>query len=72
MSAQCPNCLRLLPHRHNGCALHVVAQVARERGNVSKVMLDRFLASCDVDAFWDDLGRVVDRFEAGAYDTVPR
>ena len=66
---KCPNCTMtftaLRPHPENGCVLAAVAQVARDRGN--KKVSRLHASATNKGAFWEDMGRIVDRFEDGEY-----
>jgi hypothetical protein len=66
---KCPNCTKNKkgPHRADVCMLAAVATVAQDRGNKSARSISQLLARADADAFWNDIGKIVDRFEAGEY-----
>lgn len=67
-SPLCPNCdQRVANHPENGCVLAALIQVARDRGGVPERKLRKLHAECNVDALWDDVGRIVDDLEDGHY-----
>ena len=64
----CPNCGDPIDaHERNGCVLEAFIGVLRSRDNLSETALQDIWSNCNVDALWDDLGRVLDNLEAGHY-----
>lgn len=63
----CPNCGRPITRLADGCVLGALIQVVRERGDASEAHVRKLHAGCDVDTFWNDVGAIVDRLEAGEY-----
>lgn len=66
----CPNCGNGMPvsnHPENGCVLAALIQVIRDRGDLSERRILDLHANCDADWFWDAVGRVIDRLEAGEF-----
>jgi hypothetical protein len=61
----CPNCMRPVARSNDGCLLHDLIQVARERGNVTERKLRQLHAKADADALWERLGPIVDDLEDG-------
>lgn len=67
--ARCPNCReQVVTHAENGCALALLIQLVRERGDHSEHTLLNLHYMCDTDKMWDDLGPVVDQMERGDYN----
>lgn len=65
---KCPNCGgNVANHPEDGCVLAALIQVIRERQSKSEPRLRKLHAKVDVDALWEDLGRVIDKLEDGAY-----
>jgi len=62
---KCPNCFQPVSKDNDGCLLHDLVQVARERGNVSERKLRAIHANADADALWNRLGPIVDDIEEG-------
>lgn len=65
---KCPNCGgNVRNHPKNDCLLAVLIQVIRERKSLSEKKLLAIHSTVDVDAFWDDLGPIIDNLETGFY-----
>ena len=65
---KCPNCGgNVANHPEDGCVLAALIQVIRERQSMSEKELRKLHANADVDALWDDLGRIIDKLEEGNY-----
>ena len=66
---KCPNCAAhpVADHPANGCVLAALIQCIRDRGTVPERRLRDVHAHTDVDALWNDVGKIVDRLEEGAY-----
>jgi hypothetical protein len=67
MKLACPNCLMFVALPNEGCLLHDLIQVARERANHPERKLRQLHAKCDVDALWNRLGPIVDDLEDGNF-----
>lgn len=67
----CPNCCTSTVENHpqDGCVLNNLVQVLREREVMSEKKLRQLHANVDADAFWNDVGRIVDDLEEGRYST---
>lgn len=65
----CPNCCTspVADHPDNGCALAVLIQVIRERGDLTERKLRDLHYNCNVDHLWDRLGPVIDDLQAGEF-----
>lgn len=63
----CPNCSTPVSESNEGCLLHDLVQVAREREDMSESKLRRLHATVDVDRLWYDLGRIVDDIMEGRH-----
>lgn len=69
MSRACPNCCvnSVEDHPENGCVLAALIGVIRDRADISDEQRQEIHATCDVDALWNDIGKIVDRLEEGEY-----
>ena len=71
---RCPNCGEPVSKpstgeiQVDGCVLHALIGVVRDRGNVSERKLRKMHSQVDVDHLWDRVGRIVDDLEAGYYN----
>jgi hypothetical protein len=66
----CPNCYAPVEeHEANGCVLAALMQLVRDRGNLDDEALLNLHANANADAFWDDLGPIIDGLEDGHYTT---
>lgn len=63
----CPNCTKPVAKSNDGCVLHDLIQVSRERGTMAEPKLRKLHASVDVDAFWNRVGCIVDDLEEGYF-----
>ncbi len=64
----CPNCSQpITRHCDTGCALGMIEQVIRERGDTSERRLRWLVVNCNASALWDDIAGIVDRVEDGEY-----
>lgn len=69
-SWKCPNCSALVDghlHPEDGCAVALLQRVVKDRGSLTDVQVRELARTCDVDALWEALGPVIDRFEAGEF-----
>jgi hypothetical protein len=65
---RCPNCGSLVVnHPDDGCMLYQSVSLVRDRGNKTDEELHQIHAKCNVDAFWDDIGKVLNSLEDGSY-----
>lgn len=65
---KCPCCGEPVEdHPDNGCVLNTLLGVLRDRGSLEEADILDLHAKCDVDALWQDLGRIIDRLEDGRY-----
>lgn len=65
---RCPNCGEPVSRANEGCVLHDIIELVRDRGNVPERKLRKMHSQVDVDAFWDHVGKIVDRLEDGYYN----
>lgn len=67
----CPNCCdsSVEDHLDNGCVLNALIVVLRDREAMSEKKLRNLHANCDADAFWEDVGHIIDDLEYGNYST---
>lgn len=68
--SRCPNCNETVRanaiHPENGCLLAVIARCVLDRGNVRLGAVNHELVNADVDRLWQQLGPIIDAFEANA------
>lgn len=57
---RCCNCMEPSPHPDNGCVLHALLTVLRDRETHSESQLEIIYIKCDVDRLWDQLGGIID------------
>ena len=68
---QCPNCYQQFIHSHepSPCVLYVVAQVVREREQISEYEVLERMRKCSVDGLWDSFANwVLNPFESGEFN----
>lgn len=63
----CPNCTKPITRSNEGCVLHDLIQVVRERGTVTERKLRNIHVAVDANKFWDVVGKIVDSLEYGEY-----
>jgi hypothetical protein len=63
----CPNCSKPVARPNEGCVLHDLIQVLRERGEIPERRLRKLHADVDADGFWNDIARIIDRLQDGEY-----
>lgn len=63
----CENCRKPVAQSNDGCLLHDLIQVARERGNLSERKLRKLHSKVNTDGLWNHLGALVDRLEDGYF-----
>lgn len=66
-SPACPNCTVPVARSNEGCLLHDLIQVARDREDTPERKLRKLHATCDVDALWNHLGALVDDLQEGRF-----
>lgn len=65
----CPNCTESVGKSNEGCILHDMIQVLRERDtDMSEADLLTLHVKTDADAFWNACGAVIDDLESGAFN----
>jgi hypothetical protein len=57
----------LVAEPSEGCVLHDLIQVARDRGETPEKKLRKLHANCDTDALWTHVGEIIDKLEDGYY-----
>jgi hypothetical protein len=63
----CPNCGSPVAKPNEGCVLHDLIQVVRERGNTPEKKLRKLHAGVHADFFWDHAGELADKLEEGYF-----
>ena len=64
----CNNCGKTHAKTVHVCVLAALLALVVDRGDKGKRFARRAVARVDVDAFWDDVGPIIDKLEDGWYD----
>lgn len=66
----CPNCGEpIKDHPENGCLLATLITTLRERAELDEAELEKIHESTNAQALWDDMGRILDKLQAGGYSS---